>query len=220
MFFTKARRKTRPYFTQVWQKPLVMVLLTLTLSIYSARLNGILCSACAYSTQKYQMCWCEQQQQKNLAASLACKSMRKWSFSVHLLAILPQQFWSEPTFFLQRIRKWLCETNTCFDFFLGCREGIIPPWFHTVGLCIFLLLICSKSIWLFMCGCWEMINGAVAPNKYEIPGSLTGLDWREKCIISPWMHRSQRGINIILSETQTYLERQLEEGEKRGEGAV
>lgn len=65
-----------------------------------------------------------------------------------------------------------------------------------------------------------MINGAVAPNKYEIPGSLTGLDWREKCIISPWMHRSQRGINIILSETQTYLERQLEEGEKRGEGVV
>lgn len=65
-----------------------------------------------------------------------------------------------------------------------------------------------------------MINGAVAPNKYEIPGSLTGLDWREKCIISPWMHRSQRGINIILSEAQTYLERQSEEGEKRGEGVV
>lgn len=63
-----------------------------------------------------------------------------------------------------------------------------------------------------------MINGAVAPNKYEIPGSLTGLDWREKCIISPWMHPSQRGINIILSET--HLERQLEEGEKRGEGVV
>lgn len=65
-----------------------------------------------------------------------------------------------------------------------------------------------------------MINGAVAPNKYEIPGSLTGLDWREKCIISPWMRRSQRGINIILSETQTYLERQLEEGEKREVGVV
>lgn len=66
-----------------------------------------------------------------------------------------------------------------------------------------------------------MINGAVAPNKYEIPGSLTGLDWREKCIISPWMHRSQRGINIIiLSETRTYLERQLEEGEKGEAGVV
>lgn len=60
MFFTKAGRTTRPHFTQVWQKPLVMALLTLTLSIYSAPLNGILCSACAYSTQKYQMCWCEQ----------------------------------------------------------------------------------------------------------------------------------------------------------------
>lgn len=116
MFFTKARRKRRPHFTQVWQKPLVMVLLTLTLSIYSAPLNGILCSACAYSTQKYQMCWCEQKKPQN-PCSQSCKSMRKRSFSVHLLAILPQQFWSKPTFFSQRIRKWLRETNTCFDFF-------------------------------------------------------------------------------------------------------
>lgn len=89
----------------------------------------------------------------------------------------------------------------------GCMEGIIPPWFHTVSLCVSLLLIYPKSIWLFMCGCWEMINGVVAANKYEIPGSLTGLDWREKCIISPRMHPRLRDINIILSETQAYLER-------------
>lgn len=52
-----------------------------------------------------------------------------------------------------------------------------------------------------------MINGVVAANKYEIPGSLTGLDWREKCIISLRMHPRLRDINIILSETQAYLER-------------
>lgn len=52
-----------------------------------------------------------------------------------------------------------------------------------------------------------MINGVVAANKYEIPGSLTGLDWREKCIISPRTHPRLRDINIILSETQAYLER-------------
>lgn len=46
-------------------------------------------------------------------------------------------------------------------------------------------------------GCWEMINDGVRPNKYEIPGSLAGLDWREKCIISPWMHCSQEVIDII-----------------------
>ena len=44
-----------------------------------------------------------------------------------------------------------------------------------------------------------MINGGVLPNKYEIPGSLAGLDWREKCIISPWMHCSRGVIDIIAS---------------------
>lgn len=48
-------------------------------------------------------------------------------------------------------------------------------------------------------GRWEMINDGVLPNKYEIPGSLAGLDWREKCIISPWMHCSQGAIDIIAS---------------------
>ena len=44
-----------------------------------------------------------------------------------------------------------------------------------------------------------MINDVVLCNKYEIPGSLAGLDWREKCIISPWMHRSQEVIDITAS---------------------
>lgn len=49
--------------------------------------------------------------------------------------------------------------------------------------------------------CWEMINGGVMPNKYEIPGSLAGLDWREKCIISLWMWSSLGVIDITLQET-------------------
>lgn len=52
------------------------------------------------------------------------------------------------------------------------------------------------AIYVWAC---EMINDAVMPNKYEIPGSLAGLDWREKCIISPWMHSSLGVIDIITS---------------------
>lgn len=37
------------------------------------------------------------------------------------------------------------------------------------------------------------------PNKYEIPGSLAGLDWRENCIISPWMHCCQGAIDMAAS---------------------
>lgn len=36
------------------------------------------------------------------------------------------------------------------------------------SLGVSLLLIYLKSIRLFMCGCWEMINGVVATNKYGI----------------------------------------------------
>lgn len=57
-----------------------------------------------------------------------------------------------------------------------------------------------------------MINSVVATNKYEIPGSLTGLDWREKCIISPRGCALVRETLILfLSETKAYLERGPEE---------
>lgn len=52
-----------------------------------------------------------------------------------------------------------------------------------------------------------MMNDDVLPNKYEIPGSLGGLDWREKCIISPWMYCSEGVIDIItLRETDILTE--------------
>lgn len=37
------------------------------------------------------------------------------------------------------------------------------------------------------------------PSKYEIPASLAGLDWRENCIISPWMYCCQGVIDISAS---------------------
>lgn len=88
----------------------------------------------------------------------------------------------------------------------------------------FLLLIYSKPILLFMCGCWEMINDGVPPNKYEIPGSLAGLDWREKCIISPWTPRSQGVIDIVASvhphgHRGRQRERQQEDGGRDGESS-
>lgn len=160
---------------------------------------------------------------ENLTASLACKSMRKMAISCTFSGHTASAVLVETHFrFLPGKRKRLCETNTCFDFFFffsptRCMEGIIPPWFHTVSLSVFLLLIYPKSIWLFMCGCWEMMNGVVATDKYEIPGSLTGLDWREKCIISPWMQPRLRGINIILSEIfRESEEKELEEKRKGG----
>lgn len=59
-----------------------------------------------------------------------------------------------------------------------------------------------------------MIDDGVLPNKYEIPGSLAGLDWKEKCIISPWTHcgwGSYRYHRVSsTSERQTYLETQRE----------
>lgn len=117
IFFTKARRKTRPHFTQVWQKTLVrdgITNLDFVNLQHPFKWNFKFCLCLLYSKVPDVLMGTK----KNpLAASLACKSMRKRSFSVHLLAILPQQFWLKPTFVLQRIRKWLCETNTCFDFF-------------------------------------------------------------------------------------------------------
>lgn len=57
----------------------------------------------------------------------------------------------------------------------------------------------TQSQYGYLCVCWEMINVGVLPNKYEIQESLAGLDWRKKCIISPWTHCSQGAINIIAS---------------------
>lgn len=157
---------------------------------------------------------------ENLTASLACKSTRKMAISCTFAGHTASAVSVETHFcFSADRRKWLCETNTCFDFCAptGCMEGIIPPWFHTVSLSVSLLLIYPKSIWLFMCGCWEMINGVAATNKYEIPGSLTGLDWREKCIISPWMHLHLRDIKIILSEIFRETEEEELEEKRKGE---
>lgn len=67
-----------------------------------------------------------------------------------------------------------------------------------------------------------MINDGVPPNKYEIPGSLAGLDWREKCIISPWMHCSQTVIDIIASvhpQRHRHIFRETEE-RQLGEGGI
>lgn len=147
---------------------------------------------------------------ENLTASLACKSMRKMAISCTFTSHTASAVLVETHFcFSLRIRKWLWDKHLLwFSPHTGCMEGIIPLWFHTVSLSISLLLIYPKSILLFMCRCWEMKNGVVATNKYEMPGSLTGLDWREKCIISQWMHRRLGDIHIILSETRRFLERQ------------
>lgn len=66
----------------------------------------------------------------------------------------------------------------------------------------------------------EMINDAAPADKYEIPGSLAGLDWMEKCIISPGMHRSQAVIDIIASALSIRdRQRQLKTRERLGKKA-
>lgn len=84
-------------------------------------------------------------------------------------------------------------------YLLWDRDSI---WWHyasQVPDCWFLPLPASHLLNVNMSiyeGSWEMINWGVMVYKYEIPGSLAGLHWREKCMISPWMHCSQGVINI------------------------
>lgn len=112
---------------------------------------------------KYQTCWCG----KTSLPVLHASQWGKWPFLVHLLVTLPQQFWSKLTFAFAGNKKMTAWDKYLLWFFppTGCMEGIIPPWFHTVSLGVSLLLIYPKSIWLFMCGCWEMINSVVTDRK-------------------------------------------------------
>lgn len=91
------------------------------------------------------------------------------------------------------IYSWILLLRPC------CHILLIHCRFHSVSFYIFLLLINLKPIGLFMC--WALGNDKWRrdPNKYEIPASLAGLDWKENCVISPWMRCCQGVIDIAAS---------------------